>query len=179
MFGLPKTDVDRHAEIERIVARNNWETSLNRNKIITEYGEFIERHAPVPTRIEDVSVLPYPKETILSALLLEIVRGDVLQIQVLRVCARFLAQFQAGVGCEPLEMIGVDIANLAMPPVNDPEAWQAYLRIICEAEGKTRSRFDEFYKLVEEDLGQIDAQIEVAVALSQEMPEMQKKKVLD
>jgi hypothetical protein len=70
---------------------------LDRNKIIVEYGEFIEHHT-VNTRIEEVSVFPYPKETILSALLLEIACGNVLQLEALRICARFLTQFQLGVG---------------------------------------------------------------------------------
>ena len=150
----------------------------DRYKIITEYGKFIERHHQT-AGIQDVAVLPYPKETILSALLLEIVRGNVLQLEAIRICARLLAQFQLGVGPEPLERLGVDVAKLQIPPKNAIEGQKSLVSFIIEAENKTRSRFNEFKKLVDEDLARIDGQIEVAMALSQEMPEEQKKKVLD
>lgn len=156
-----------------------WKTALDREKIINEYGRFVERRPPIPTRIEDVSVLPYPKETILSALLLEITRGDVNRTEALRVCARDLALFQAGVGREPLEMLGIDISETSPPPPSDIEALRAYARLIVEVEGKTRSRFEQFTKLVEADLVRIDAQIEAAVLVSHAIPEEQKKRILD
>ena len=159
--------------------RADWNTAIGREKIIREYGGFIERDAPLPTHIEDVSVLPYPKEIILSALLLEITRRDVAQTEALRICARDLAQFQPGVGREPLEMLGVDLAKLPSPPRNDIKGWRSYLRFVAEAKGNTRSRFEEFNKLVEDDLGRINSQIEAAVALSRAMPKEQKKRVLD
>jgi hypothetical protein len=155
------------------------QTPEDREKIIHDYGRFIELRPPLPTRIDDVSVLPYSKETILSALLLEIVRCDVIHTEILRIAARDLAQFQPGVGCEALEFHGVDIAKLPMPAREDIEGWRAYWRFVGEATDKTQSRFDQFNKLVEEDLVQINAQIEVAIALSEAMPEKQKKRVLD
>lgn len=78
----------------------------------------------------------------------------------------------------PSELIGVDITTLATPPANDTEGWQVYSRIICDAEGE-RSRFNEFNKLVEDDLKRINAQIEAALDLSRNMSEEQKKRVLD
>ena len=38
------------------------------NKIISDFAALMERNPPVPTRIEDTSVLPHPKEAILEAL---------------------------------------------------------------------------------------------------------------
>lgn len=46
-----------------------------RQKIINDCGALMVRRPPLDTRIKDVSALPHPKEQILDALLLEIVRG--------------------------------------------------------------------------------------------------------
>jgi len=85
----------------------------NRKKIIQDYGALMERNPPLPTRIEDVSALPHPKETILDALLIEIGQKHPKHIdEMLQVGAVSLAQYQGGVGDEPLEMLGMDVSKL-------------------------------------------------------------------
>jgi len=148
-----------------------------RQKIINDYGALIERRPPIPTRIEDIAALPHPKEQILDALLMEIVRGHSEHIDnMMRVGAINLAQYQAGVGDDPLEMLGVDITKL--PDTHDLGAVKAQMKLISEAGSKTRKRFDEFNTLVTEDMKRINAKIAAAHALGQAMPEEQKKRVL-
>jgi len=118
------------------------------------------RRPPLDTRIKDVSALPHPKEQILDALLLEIVRGrsqhiDNMMYVGMLLQSVFLAQYQLGVGDDPLEMLGVPITKTAPPPA----------LLLSEATIKTRERFEEFNKLVEEDLKLIHAKIAAARAL--------------
>jgi hypothetical protein len=119
-------------------------------KIINDYGALIERHPPRSTRIEDVSVLPHPKEVILDALLSEIGRGHSKHMDdMLRVGAIYLAQYQSGVGNEPLEPRGTHKGKL--PRANGLDE--------LRAEAKKRERFDQFNKLVESDLRRISLRI--------------------
>jgi hypothetical protein len=146
----------------------NRQAALTREKIIQEYGALMERTPPLPTRIEDVSALPHPKEAILEALLQEIVRRHPQHISdAMRAGAISLAQYQPGVGNDPLEMLGVDVAKLQLPNERDVEALRAQAKLIAETESKTRERFHEFNKLVTEDLKRINAMIAAAEALGQ------------
>lgn len=146
----------------------NRQAALTREKIIQEYGALMERTPPLPTRIEDVSALPHPKEEILDALLQEIVRRHPQHISdAMRAGAISLAQYQPGVGNDPLEMLGVDVAKLQLPNERDVEALRAQAKLIAETESKTRERFREFNKLVTEDLKRINAMIAAAEALGQ------------
>jgi hypothetical protein len=157
----------------------NRQAELTREKIIKEYGALMERTPPLPTRIEDVSALPHPKEAILNALLQEIVRGHPQHINdAMRAGAISLAQYQPGVGNGSLEMLGVDVTKLQLPNERNVEALRAQAKLITETESKTRERFHEFNKLVTEDLKRINAMIAAAEALGRKMPEEQKKRVL-
>jgi hypothetical protein len=130
---------------------------LERNKIINDFGAFIERNPCPPTRIVDVSVLPHRKEQILEALLLEIPHEvDPKMKDCLKVGATSLSQYQPGVGEVPLEMLGMDFWKL--PVSKDP----AVIRMLVEAEARTRPRYEEFKKLVTKDLNDIEAKISAA-----------------
>jgi hypothetical protein len=84
-------------------------TRPSRETIISDYGQFMEHNPPLPTRIEDVSVLPHPKEMILDALLMEIGRGHPTHInEMMKVGATSLAQYQPGVGKEPIDYLCMD-----------------------------------------------------------------------
>ena len=131
-----------------------------RQKIINDCGALMVRRPPLDTRIKDVSALPHPKEQILDALLLEIVRGrsqhiDNMMYVGMLLQSVFLAQYQLGVGDDPLEMLGVPITKTAPPPA----------LLLSEATIKTRERFEEYNKLVEDDLKLIHAKIAAARAL--------------
>jgi hypothetical protein len=120
----------------------------DRETIIQDFGALMERRPPLPTRIEDVSALPHPKATILDALLFELGQGHPKHMaEMLRVAAISLAQYQPGVGREPLEMLGADISKF---PATLAEAKRA-----APALSKMRDRFKEFDKLVQDDLRRI------------------------
>jgi TPR repeat protein len=136
-------------------------TEPSREMIIGDYGAFMEHNPSLPTRIEDVSVLPHPKEVILDALLMEIGRGHPRHLdEMMQVGARCLAQYQPGVGKEPLEKLGLDISKL--PRTKDPDALRAQAKLMSEAISKTADRFNAFEKLVEDDLRRISSKIAAA-----------------
>jgi hypothetical protein len=119
-------------------------------KIINDYGALMERCPPRSTRIEDVSMLPHPKEAILDALLSQIGRGQSKHMDdMLRVGAIYLAQYQSGVGDEPLENPGMIRGKLPRAGGLDE----------IRAEAERRERFDQFNKLVESDLRRISLRI--------------------
>jgi hypothetical protein len=112
----------------------------------------------LPTRIEDASVLPHPKETILNALLEELQRPHPKWMHdSLRVAALSLPYYQPGVGDIPLEMLGMDISKL--PKAENIEAIQRQARQLVEAEAKTRDQFTAFNKLVQDDMRRISMAI--------------------
>jgi hypothetical protein len=132
----------------------------DRETIIQDYGALIERKPPLPTRIEDVSALPYPKTTILDALLFELGQGHPEHItEMLRVGAISLAQYQPGVGREPLEMLGIEVSRL---PVTLAEA-----KRLAPTPSKMQYRFKEFDRLVQDDLRSIKSRIAAAEARKQ------------
>jgi hypothetical protein len=119
-------------------------------KVINDYGALMQRRPPRSTRIEDVSMLPHPKEIILDALLSQIGKGQSKHMDdMLRVGAMYLAQYQSGVGNEPLENLSVIKGRL--PRANG--------LIEIRAEAQRRSAFDRFNKLVEADLRRISLRI--------------------
>jgi hypothetical protein len=124
---------------------------LSNERIIRDYGAFVERHPPLPTRIEDASFLPHQKELIFDALFLELEqRHPDLMLDFLQVAAMSLVQFQYNVGREPLEKLGIDVAKL--PVTNDLKILREQAKLMVEAESKTRDRYNEFDQLVQDDL---------------------------
>jgi hypothetical protein len=99
---------------ERELSSRRELSEQQRNKIIKDYGAFFEHHPTLPSRIDDVSVLPHPKEAILDALCAELTREkDPKRVSAMRYCALGLAQFQPGVGAEPIHSLGIDIGTAA------------------------------------------------------------------
>ncbi len=163
--GLFHRRVDARAEERRRVAdtSNKVMPLAQTRNIIADYGALLERNPSFPTRIEDISALPHPKEIILDALLLEIRAGHPEKMDtMLKHAASCLAQFQPSVGSEPLQMLGVDITTL--PKTNDLAALRAQAELIAESESKTKARYDEFDKLVKADLQRILSKIAAASA---------------
>jgi len=130
-------------------------------KIIQDFGAFIEQHGPLPTRIEDVSCLPYPKQKILNALIATAAYTDDVKMRdSLETGAMLLAQYQDGVGNQPLEMMGVDITKLPLPKTLEESKKQA--KFLVEMEAKTKERFNHFQQLVDADLKNIKGLIAAA-----------------
>jgi hypothetical protein len=119
-------------------------------QIIGAFGSLMQRNPPLPTRIEDVSVLPYPKDVILRALLEEM-RGahPKRMLDDMQVAALSLAQYQQGIGKVPVEMLGADLAKL--PKTSDLDALRREARQLVGA----ADRFAGFDKLVKDDMRRI------------------------
>jgi hypothetical protein len=136
--------------------------------LISDYGVFLERHGPSPLRIEDVAVLPHPKDAILSALLSAVAPGNDKKNDFLMTGAIFLAQFQPGVGSEPLYQGGFDL-TAGLPATNDPAALRARAQAIVAKGEKFKEqakRFEVFSPLVEQDLNLMIARFKVAAKKS-------------
>jgi len=133
-------------------------------QIIRDYGAFMERHPPLPTRIEDTSVLPHQKAIILDALLSAMEQQNTAQTQeFISIAAMSLVQFQDNVGREPLEQLGMDISKF--PSSNDLNVLREQIKLTVEAQRKTEERFNAFNKLVQNDLQFVTAKIAAADAL--------------
>ncbi len=77
------------------------------HEMIADFGELIERSPPLPTRIEDVSALPHPKEAILTALVRALLSNRYTEQmeEYLKIALTSLPQYQSGVGQKPIEML--------------------------------------------------------------------------
>lgn len=118
-------------------------------RTIKDYGALVERSPPSPLRIEDVSKLPHPKETILTAvcLVLATIGDDDEFASSLKRGALGLAQYQPDVGDEPLHFFGFDLTE---EPDLPPE--EAIEQI---ASNPTEDRYKRFNALVEKDIERI------------------------
>ena len=135
--------------------------------VIGIYGAFMKRHPSLPTRIQDTSILPFPKERVLHAILVELARGHTEHLSAaLKLGARLLAQYQPGVGSAPL----IDLAEL--PDPKDIKALPAEAMRVASAETEAgRQRYLDFDKLVKADLVRIEAKIAAAEAIAKEATE--------
>jgi hypothetical protein len=158
------------------VTEKNRREAEERIRIVTDYGAFIERNpGHGGAQIWDVKVLPHPKEEILDAICLEIVREqDVTRIEALKVCALFLADYQPDVGKRPISMLGVDLSvDAASMGLDDIKALASKI-----ANNPDRGRFDMFRKTADEDSNRILAKLSAAELLGREMPEEKKREIL-
>jgi hypothetical protein len=156
--------------------KKNRDDALERREIIKTFGSFIEKNPPLPTRIEDVNVLPYPKDKILDSLMVEIAFAQTEEeCDHLEGGAVFLAQYQEGVGIEALEMLGLDIAKLS--EAKTPEEIQRQAIQIAEASKKNEGRFEAFNQLVETDLERIRKLANAARRLRKQLPAEKKKEL--
>ena len=151
----------------------NTKATLNPQEIINSYGAFIEHNPPLPLCIQDVSVLPFSKELILSSLLGAIQQGQAQSNEVLHVGAILLAQFQPGVGNTPLHSGGFNLMEFLQrrPPTKSPETVKEEMNEMqAEIEkGKfLAAKYEIFRKLVDEDLQQIEAKFSALKAIKAE-----------
>jgi hypothetical protein len=117
----------------------------NHRQILADYFALMERRPFLPSRIEDVSVLPHPKALILDALLREIrqTRSDDVKMR-LGWAAAGLAQYQPNAGAEPLEMLGVNLS--ALPKTNDINVLRKEAQYIASLDSQ-RAKFNEANKI--------------------------------
>lgn len=157
-----------------IVAQNKKDTK-RREQIISEYGSYIENHPPLGD-IRDVSELPYPKEEILDAIALEIVRENNDQrVGILKACAIMLADFQENVGPRSLTIFGFSGAEtLSMfAAVKKDESLLNNIidRVKETANGPDKDKYASFRKIADEELKYIKSKLMAAEKLRRQMPE--------
>ncbi|MBC8021124.1 MAG: hypothetical protein H7X78_07935 [Methyloceanibacter sp.] len=118
-----------------------------RSRILNDYGDHLQRD-PVAGTICDVKRLPHPKETILLAICEQIAVEDNPERMVgLVMSAPMLADYQEGVGDEPLWGIGIDPGEGAkLDPLE-------LAKLV--ANSPNRQRYEAFRPLVEADYARI------------------------
>lgn len=127
-------------------------------QIISEYGSFLEAHAPAPvSEIRDQQTLPFDKWLILDAILIGLILSDDEGLQwALCTSAASLADFQPNVGKRPLSALGVEPgAHLSI---------KEYAKRI--AQNRDRARFASFRGSVDRDHSLISFKIENAKRLN-------------
>ncbi|MCH7778030.1 MAG: hypothetical protein IH878_16090 [Gemmatimonadetes bacterium] len=96
---------------EKKVEEPQWESAYV-EMIIGDFGALMEKGID-PITYYDVSMLPHAKEDILKALLISIkFSSDPTLREHFKVALVFLAQFQEGVGPNPISPLPVDLAAL-------------------------------------------------------------------
>jgi hypothetical protein len=161
----------------------NKEKRIIREHIISEYGSYIENHPPNGAEIRDVSELPYPKEEILDAITLEIVReSDDHRVEIMKACALMLADFQENVGPKPLTMVGISAADtISMVEVVQKDKSlldSTFYRIKESATDQNKEKYDSFKKIADEEFGYIKRKLIAAEELRKKMPQEKKNQIL-
>jgi hypothetical protein len=151
-----------------------------RVRIIRDYGALMERNtlALGGIHIFDVNMLPHDKNDILDAICLEIVReNDEKRVEALKGGALCLANYQEGVGDQPISMHGVDLASVNLESLKDDhlklEALAAKI-----AGNPDRERFETYKILADKDLADIRAMLLAAEQLRRDMPDEKKRAIL-
>lgn len=162
--------------ISDLISDENRKKAKIREQIISEYGSYIEDHPPVG-EIRDVSELPYPKEEIIDAITLEIVReNNDERIKAMKACAIMLADFQENVGPKPLTMLGISTSEmLAGVTINDSDLKNLVAKI---AENPDKEKYESLRKVANEELVSIQSKLMAAEGLRRQMPEAKKRQIL-
>lgn len=155
-------------------------TSENRSKadercrLVAAYGLFLETLGAEPLEISDVRHLPFDKNALLEALCLELVRAATdHEREAIKIGALTLAQFQEGVGDQPLNPLGMRLPRVI--PETD-EGLEALFDSI--GDNPDSERYDAFKALCDEETTSIWARLLAAEELGRAMPEKKKREVL-
>jgi hypothetical protein len=153
------------------------EQRKRRRQIVADYGRYIEADPLSFVEIRDTNVLPHPKEEILDAILFEIVcTEDEDQLSALKTVALLLAEFQDGVGSQPVFKLGVSTTELETYRHADPTKLRDLAKRI--AANSNQAAYDSLRELAEEDGKRILSKILAAELMRKGMPEKQKREVL-
>ena len=127
--------------------------------IIKEYSEFLEKN-PVANEVRDAKKLPHLKSDILAAIYWTIARTEEKNlIEALKICALSLAHYQQGVGDQDLTQLGVDLTKIDASNLNNDELLDLASAISGNPD---RERWEELWKLVENDTAEILSHLEHA-----------------
>jgi hypothetical protein len=146
------------------------EDTPNSVGIISAYGAVLE-HETIPTAgAVDTSLLPYPKSLILAAILQELRKQpSKFPMTALIVGAMTLAEFQEGVGPQPIYPSGVDFSKLPKPSSREKaqemssalaemeEAHTPERQAILDRAEKERSKIRDAVRSIEEEVGAKDS----------------------
>ncbi|NNJ83528.1 MAG: hypothetical protein HKP13_01125 [Gammaproteobacteria bacterium] len=159
-----------------LISDENRKKARIREQIVSEYGNYIEHH-PSVGEIHDVSELPYPKEEILDAISLEIVREKNEQrVEAMKACAIWLADFQENIGPKPLTMLGISTSEMiAEVTSNDGDLKNLAAKI---AGNPDREKYESLRKVADEELVNIQSKLMAAEELRRQMPEVKKCQIL-
>jgi hypothetical protein len=158
-----------------LMTEENRRASEDRAQIISAYGKFIETRTMTPDEIADVKLLPFPKEELLEAICLELIREpDESKRSAMEVGAILLANFQEGVGDEPLSMFGFQLPS--EQPATDEETLELAKKLT--EENPKRQRWEEFNARVKLEGETILARTKAAEQVRQAMPEDKKREIL-
>lgn len=165
-----------------LISDENRRKAKIREQIVSEYGSYIENHPPVG-EIRDVSELPYPKDEILDAITLEIIRESSDQtVEAMKACAIMLADFQEKVGPMPLSILGLSDANLlSMISVvkKDENALGSMIDHLKETMNNTdKEKYDLFRKIADEEREYIKKKLMAAEELRRQMSDEKKRQIL-
>lgn len=151
-----------------LIPDENRKMAKIREQIILEYGNYIEKHPPVGIEIRDVLELPYPKEEILDAITLEIVRQDSDQmVDAMKACAIMLSDFQEDVGPKPLGMLGISTSELrAGVTSKDSDLNNLAAKI---AGNPDKEKFELLRKVADEELRSIQRKLLAAEELRRQV----------
>lgn len=150
-----------------LISAENRQKAKIRKQIISQYGSYIENHPPVG-EIRDVSELPHPKEEILDAITLEIVRENNDQrVEALKAGAIMLANFQENVGPKPLTMLGIcNSEMLAAVASSDSELKDLAVKT---AEKPDKEQYESLRKIADKELVTIQIKLMAAEELRRQM----------
>jgi len=159
-----------------------------REQIISEYGSYIEKNPP-GLEFRDISELPYPKEQILDAISLEIVReNNDLRNELLKVFAEMLANFQENVGPTPVTTLGISdteliaaarMSSTATGRGDFSEVKDFALKFAAKiANNPDKEKYELLRKVADEELVSIQSRLMAAEELSRQMPEAKKRQIL-
>jgi uncharacterized radical SAM superfamily Fe-S cluster-containing enzyme len=109
-------------------------------EIIADFGSLMERSPPLPTRIEDVSALPHPKEAILTALVRALISNRYTEQmeEYLKIALTSLPQYQNGVGHKPIEIL------------EDIDKFNRFEKAIADDMWKIEAMIAEIYRMRKE-----------------------------
>lgn len=162
---------------ESSASEKNKKKAKIREKIVSEYGRYIEEH-PMVGEIRDVSELPYTKENILDAIALTILlENDDQQVEAMKACAIMLADFQENVGPKPITMLNASSAEMIAGVTGNDSDLENLVNKITENPNK--EKYESFKKVADEELVKIKCKLMAAEELRVQMPEAKKRQILE
>jgi hypothetical protein len=138
-------------------------------KILSDYAAFM---AETKTKLDcfyDESALPHTKESIIAAIEGAIAREKLDErVELLKIGAVFLWNFQCGVGATPLPLTGLDVSQF--PRGNTTEERERLKRMLSDPNLKhTQERADRLRATADAEAKEIERRLSVAIQKSKRL----------